>query len=36
LVSAGLLAFATSALAGSWKHEVTPNNGDEPTYAQDG
>jgi hypothetical protein len=33
---AGLLAFATPASAGAWKHEVVPNNGDELTYRENG
>jgi hypothetical protein len=35
-VSAALLAFATPVFAGTWKHEVTPNNGDELTDKEDG
>lgn len=36
VASAFCIALASPAIAGSWKHEVIPNDGDQLTYTEDG
>jgi len=36
LAAIGGIALTSAAIAGAWKHEVVPNNGDELTYRENG